>query len=423
MEPKTKYRGKILLGVAIALIGFGVLVVSAQAILAQVDIQRINETIERNISAPTYQERVQTVIFNLYANRTECCFIELQLSPDAEHDGSGYIEFIRHVPGCSPTTYSNCPEKDEVLYVYQFQTTENDTVYFDADMNEYRFPLSEADQQILSQTNRYDAVLTYTPVPNDTIFVQRLWDQTLEFPFSAVIVDAVTPKEQEKLWERWQMQDKTVTDIVKRLHIQYDKNDTIQAAVSFAEPVPLAVFEEMFADPDLKLQSFDFSFADGSGSFGSNKIHDFNNLTKIIEESEELHNKESIGISRMIANGTVGEYKKLLTADMANTTGDERKPALKEFHILRQIDKNMLDGQELKQKLERAKDMVSNMSETLYEEIPWTAVGVAELDWYLIVTIDDKVTTEPEGVYLDRLKKLVGNDIPIDVSFSHVELD
>lgn len=244
----------------------------------------------------------------------------------------------------------------------------------------------------------------------------------LSISFSSVNAVIVTPEEQEKLWDRWQKQDKTVTDTVKQLHMQYDRNDTIQAIVSFAEPMALSAFENMIAAHDLKLQSFDFSFADGSGGSGSNKIHDFGNLSKVIEEYEELLEKESTGIRSMIANGTVGDYKMLLTADVADTTEDIRKPAIQEFQVLRQIDENMLEGEELKLKLERANDLISNMSETMYEKIPWTLVGVRHPDWYLIVTIDDRVATEPEEVYLDRLKKLVGEDIPIDVSFGHIEL-
>lgn len=419
IEPKKKYRGKIFLGLAIALIGFGVLVVSAQAILAQMDMQRINENIERSKSAPAYQERVQTVNFNLYANSTECCFIELQLSPAAKHDGSGYVEFIRHVPGCSSTTYSKCPEKDEVLHVYHFQTAENDTRYFDTDLNKYRFPLSEADQRVLSQTNQYDAVLTYTPAPNDTVFVQRLWDQNVEFPFSAVIADVVIPEEQEKLWERWQMQDKTATDIVKDMHLQYDRNDTIQAIVSFGEPVPLLTFEELLSDYDLKLQFFNFGLTNNSGSLGTNKMHDFSNLTKIIEDKEEYFGEKLTGITRIVANGSAKNYQELLIA--SSNAGNNM--TISEFHILRKIDDNMLQGEELKQRLERATEILSELNETMREQIPWTIVSKSSgQNWYLSVAIDDRVATEPKAVYADRLKKLVGEDIPIVVSFGHVEL-
>jgi hypothetical protein len=185
-EPKKKYRGKILLGTAIALIGFGVFVISAQTIITQMEIQRSLEGINREPPIPnqTGQQangKVEQIDFNLYANGSECCFIGLRLHPDEEHDGTVSVEFIRHAPGCSATTYHNCPEKDKILHVIDFQTGENHSEFFDPLLNEYRFPLSKADFQILNQTRQYDLVLVYIPDENDTVYTQRLWNQTLDF--------------------------------------------------------------------------------------------------------------------------------------------------------------------------------------------------------------------------------------------------
>jgi hypothetical protein len=144
-------------------------------------IQQITEITERNRSAGQNETGLDSISFNIYANSSECCFIGLRLSPDTKHDGYGHVEFVRHNPGCSATTYSNCPEKDEILHVYNFQTTENDTRFFNTDLNEYRFPISEADMRVLNQTDRYDVIITYTPAEGDTVYSQRLWNQTLDF--------------------------------------------------------------------------------------------------------------------------------------------------------------------------------------------------------------------------------------------------
>jgi hypothetical protein len=232
-------------------------------------------------------------------------------------------------------------------------------------------------------------------------------------------IDVLTPEEQEKLWERWQMQDKTVTDIVKDMHLQYDRNDTIQAIVSFAEPVSLPAFEELLSDYELKLQLFNFGLTNNSGSLGTNKMHDFSNLTKIIEEKEEYFGEKLTGITRIVANGSAKNYQELLIA--SNNAGNNM--TISEFHILRKIDDNMLQGEELKQRLERATEILSELNETMREQIPWTIVSKSSgQNWYLSVAIDDRVATEPRAVYADRLKKLVGEDIPIVVSFGHVEL-
>lgn len=186
---------------------------------------------------------------------------------------------------------------------------------------------------------------------------------------------------QEILWARWQNQDKSMTDYVRELHAEYDSNETIQAIVRFEQPILQFMFEELVSEYDLEVKEDDLQ-------------------------------RESL--ARIVANGTARNYEELLMTAIASG----RNVTVDELQVLRQIDKNMLKGEELKQKLEEARLRILNGA--FGSELPWVLLSISEQYWYLAVAIDRAHATEPKQVYVDRVKELVGEDIPIVISFNSV---
>ncbi len=203
------------------------------------------------------------------------------------------------------------------------------------------------------------------------------------------------------------------------------QNKTVQVGVSFTQPLTMQMLQNIVSSNRLDLQYIEYALDYGNGSkvttgLASDKNQNSGDLLKlVIQQNQERHNATFDGITFMAANGTASDYIYLITS---------KTTLIKDVQIFRQIGGgNILNGNALAKKLESSQNLltqmiVDNKNAVKGENylLPPSTISIDKHLWVLTVGIDDTKATLSKEVYIQKLKNLLGQDVPIRVEFTHM---